>query len=73
MDIRLRARVAHDVKVRALGLTVHFAAGEEMRTEISVKFRRAGLERALRAAGFEPGPVLDRPRQDFSLSLWQAQ
>ena len=43
VDIRLRARAAHEVKIRALGLTVAFAAGEEMRTEISVKFTRPGL------------------------------
>ena len=71
VDIRLRARVAHDVKVRALGLTVHFAAGEEMRTEISVKFRRAGLERALRAAGFSRARFWTDRAKDFSLSLWQ--
>ena len=71
VDIRLRARVAHEVKVQGLGLTVRFAAGEEMRTEISVKFRRAGLERSLRAAGFaRSGFWTDRAR-DFSLSLWR--
>ena len=71
VDIRLRARVAHEVKVRGLGLTVRFAAGEEMRTEISAKFRRAGLERSLRDAGFtRSGFWTDRAR-DFSLSLWR--
>jgi L-histidine Nalpha-methyltransferase len=73
VDIRLRARVAHDVEVRALGLTVHFAAGEEMRTEISVKFRRAGLERALRAAGFSRARFWTDRAKDFSLSLWQVR
>jgi L-histidine N-alpha-methyltransferase len=73
VDIRLRARVAHDVKVRALGLTVHFAAGEEMRTEISVKFRRAGLERSLRVAGFRRDRFWTDRAKDFSLSLWQVR
>jgi len=73
VDIRLRARVAHDVKVRALGLTVHFAAGEEMRTEISVKFRRATLERSLRAAGFSRASFWTDRARDFSLSLWRAR
>ena len=63
VDIRLRARVAHEVKVRALGLTVRFAAGEEMRTEISVKFTRAGLRDVARSRRVRQGPVLDRPRQ----------
>jgi L-histidine N-alpha-methyltransferase len=71
VDIRLRARVAHDVKVRALGMTVHFEAEEEMRTEISVKFTRTGLDTSLRAAGFRrAGFWTDRARE-FSLSLWQ--
>ena len=73
MDIRLRARAAHEVKVRALGLTVHFAAGEEMRTEIGTKFRRAGLERSLRAAGFSRSRFWTDRAKDFSLSLWQAR
>jgi len=73
VDIRLRARVAHDVKVRGLGLTVHFAAGEEMRTEISTKFRRAGLERSLRAAGFSRARWWTDRARDFSLSLWRAR
>ena len=71
VDIRLRARVAHRVEVRGLRLTVPFEAGEEMRTEISVKFTRAGLETSLRQAGFRrEGFWTDRAR-DFSLSLWQ--
>jgi len=71
VDIRLRARAAHDVKVRALGLTVHFAAGEEMRTEISVKFTRAALEKSLRAAGFRRSRFWTDRARDFSLSLWR--
>ena len=42
------------VEVPALDLVVTFAAGESMRTEISAKFRREGLEGELRRAGFEP-------------------
>ena len=57
--------------MRALGLTVHFAAGEEMRTEISAKFTRAGLERELAAAGFEAAGWWTDRAGDFSLSLWQ--
>jgi L-histidine N-alpha-methyltransferase len=71
VDIRLRARVAHDVKVGALGLKVHFAAGEEMRTEISVKFTRAGLETSLRGAGFRRSAFWTDRARDFSLSLWR--
>jgi L-histidine N-alpha-methyltransferase len=72
VDIRLRAKVAHTVRVRALNLLVPFAAGEEMRTEISVKFTRAGLAASLAEAGFSPvGRWTDEGR-DFSLTLWRA-
>ena len=40
-----------------------FTAGEEMRTEISVKFTRPGLETIARGRRVRQGPVLDRPRQ----------
>jgi len=73
VDIRLRARAAHEVNVRALGLTVRFTAGEEMRTEISVKFTRAGLEKSLPAAGFRKARFWTDRARDFSLSLWQAR
>jgi len=72
VDIRLRARAAHEVKVRGLGLTVRFAEGEEMRTEISTKFTRAGLEKSLRAAGFKQANFWTDRARDFSLSLWRA-
>lgn len=71
VDIRLRARVAHKVKVGALGLTVSFAAREEMRTEISVKFTRKGLETELAAAGLERSRWWTDRARDFSLSLWR--
>lgn len=69
IEMRLRATRAMTVHVRALDLVVQFAAGEEMRTEISAKFTRRRLEADLRAAGLE----LERVMQDevglFSLSL----
>jgi L-histidine N-alpha-methyltransferase len=39
------------VTLSALGLTVSFTEGEEMRTEISAKFRRDRWEAELAAAG----------------------
>src|SRR5215218_8787282 len=53
VDMRLRAQRAQTVHVRALGLEVDFAAGEDLRTEISAKFRRARVEDELAAAGLE--------------------
>jgi L-histidine Nalpha-methyltransferase len=51
IEMRLRARTAQAVTVRDLGLAVSFAAGEEMRTEVSAKFREAGVRSELAAAG----------------------
>lgn len=69
IEMRLRARDRMHVHVRAIGLEVDFAAGEEMRTEISAKFRREGLIEELRAAGFVPGPWWTDPEDDFALTL----
>jgi L-histidine Nalpha-methyltransferase len=53
MDIRLRSLVNQMVSVSALDMLVPFAAGEEMRTEISTKFLRPGLEGIYAEAGLE--------------------
>lgn len=50
MEMRLRSERDQMVRIADLGLTVPFAAGEEMRTEISAKFRRHGIERELKNA-----------------------
>jgi L-histidine Nalpha-methyltransferase len=52
IEMRLRARWPMRVTVPAVDLVVDLAAGEEIRTEISAKFRRAGVERELAEAGF---------------------
>jgi L-histidine N-alpha-methyltransferase len=52
MEMRLRARVTHSVKIPTLDLTLDFLRGEDLRTEISCKFRREGLEPELAQAGF---------------------
>jgi L-histidine N-alpha-methyltransferase len=53
VDIRLRSLANQEVKVSALDMLVPFAAGEEMRTEISTKFLRPGLEGIYAEAGLE--------------------
>ncbi len=69
IDIRLRAERAMTVAIRGLGLTVQFAAGEEMRTEISAKFTRERVDADLAAAGLEVERwMLDSGRR-FALSL----
>jgi L-histidine Nalpha-methyltransferase len=52
IEMRLRADRAMRVHVPELDLVVDFAAGEELRTEVSAKFRRAGVQRELADAGF---------------------
>jgi L-histidine Nalpha-methyltransferase len=69
IEMRLRARREHTVTVRALELPVHFAAGEEMRTEISAKFTRERLEGDLGAAGLEMVRWLTDPDELFALTL----
>ena len=69
MDIRLRAREPQHVRIPALDLDVDFAAGEELHTEISAKFRREGIEAELRQAGFEPREWWTDEAVDFGLSL----
>jgi len=72
VEMRLRARWPMRVTIPTLDLVVDFAAGEEVRTEISAKFRRAGIERELAEAGF----ALDHWWTDhdgrFALSLARA-
>jgi L-histidine N-alpha-methyltransferase len=53
VDIRLRSLANQVVKLSALDMLVPFGAGEEMRTEISTKFLRPGLEGIYAEAGLE--------------------
>jgi L-histidine N-alpha-methyltransferase len=69
IEMRLRSRTAQTVKVPALGLAVDFAAGEELRTEVSAKFREAGVRGELSAAGLEPVRWWTDGAGRFALSL----
>jgi L-histidine N-alpha-methyltransferase len=69
MEMRLRSVAEQVVHVPAIGLTVRFADGEEMRTEVSAKFRRPGVERELAAAGFAMRSWWTDPAGQFGLSL----
>jgi L-histidine N-alpha-methyltransferase len=69
IEMRLRARVAHEVQLPALAASTRFAAGEEMRTEISAKFRRTGVEAELATAGFDLVAWWTDADGDFALSL----
>jgi L-histidine Nalpha-methyltransferase len=69
IEMRLRSRREHTVTVRALDLPVHFAAGEEMRTEISAKFTRERIDEDLADAGLELVRWLTDPEEQFALTL----
>ncbi|WP_431681796.1 L-histidine N(alpha)-methyltransferase [Kitasatospora sp. KL5] len=51
IEMRLRSVRDQTVKIPALDLPVHFDAGEELRTEVSAKFRRERVADELAAAG----------------------
>jgi L-histidine Nalpha-methyltransferase len=69
IEMRLRSQGAQTVHVQELDLQVEFADGEEMRTEISAKFRREGVEAELAAAGLAVAAWWTDPGGDFALSL----
>jgi L-histidine Nalpha-methyltransferase len=69
IEMRLAATAAHTVRIGRLGLDVDFAAGEEIRTEISAKFRREGVAAELAAAGLALHSWWTDPAEDFALSL----
>jgi L-histidine N-alpha-methyltransferase len=69
IEMRLRSRRAQTVRVPALDLTVDFAEGEELRTEVSAKFRRDGVAAELAAAGLRLTEWWTDPAGDFGVSL----
>jgi len=69
VEMRLRSRRDQVVRIGALDLDVPFAAGEELRTEISAKFTRARVERECQAAGLRLLRWWTDPAGDYALSL----
>ena len=69
IEMRLESTVDQRVHVAALDLDVTFEAGEQMRTEISAKFRREGVTRELAEAGLRLEQWWTDPAGDFALSL----
>ncbi|MFE2045466.1 L-histidine N(alpha)-methyltransferase [Streptomyces sp. NPDC059477] len=69
IEMRLRARTAQTVKLPALDLAVDFAAGEELRTEVSAKFREQGVRAELAAAGLDLTHWWTDEEGRFALSL----
>jgi L-histidine Nalpha-methyltransferase len=69
IEMRLRSLTDQTVHLPVIRLTVTFAAGEEMRTEVSAKFRRAGVEAELARAGFRMLSWWTDSAAQFGLSL----
>ncbi|SEM01874.1 L-histidine Nalpha-methyltransferase [Blastococcus sp. DSM 46786] len=69
IEMRLRSRTEQVVRVAALDLDVPFAEAEEMRTEVSAKFRREGVEAELAAAGLRLTHWWTDRDGDFAVSL----
>lgn len=69
MDIRLRSLAEQTVRLDGLDLTVRFAPGEEMRTEISAKFTRERLEDVYAEAGLRLAGWFTDPDGDYALTL----
>jgi L-histidine N-alpha-methyltransferase len=69
IEMRLRSLQAQTVRLPAIDLTVAFAADEEMRTEVSAKFRRAGVQAELAAAGLALRSWWTDAAARFGLSL----
>ncbi len=69
IEMRLRSTREQVVRIAALDLDVPFADGEDLRTEVSAKFRRAGVEAELATAGLQLTHWWADADGDFALSL----
>ena len=69
IEMRLRARSPQTVRLEAIDLTIDFAQGEDLLTEISAKLTRERLEADLAAAGLELTDWYTDERCWFALSL----
>ncbi|MFI6284149.1 L-histidine N(alpha)-methyltransferase [Streptomyces sp. NPDC051018] len=69
IEMRLRARTALSVKIPELDLLVPFEEGEELRTEVSAKFRQEGVRGELAAADMELARWWTDSAGRFALSL----
>ena len=69
IEMRLRSRGPQIVQVQGLELTLRFADGEDLRTEISAKFRPEGVRAEVAAAGLELTEWWTDDAGDFALSL----
>ncbi|HTK90830.1 MAG TPA: L-histidine N(alpha)-methyltransferase [Verrucomicrobiae bacterium] len=69
IEMHLVADSAQDVRLERLGLSLHFAAGDDIWTESSCKFTRAGVETMLDEAGLHLAEWHVDPASYFALAL----
>ncbi len=69
IEMWLRSTRAQTATLQELGLTVHFAEGEEVLTETSAKFTEARVASELAAAGLELRQFWTDEAGDFGVSL----
>jgi L-histidine N-alpha-methyltransferase len=69
IEMRLRSVGDQTVRIPALGLVVEFADGEELRTEISAKFRQSRVRAEVEVAGLRPLAWWTDPAGDYAVSL----
>ncbi|MGA9872940.1 MAG: L-histidine N(alpha)-methyltransferase [Rhodococcus sp. (in: high G+C Gram-positive bacteria)] len=69
IEMRLRAKTAQHVRIEDLDLDITFDEGEELRTEISAKFGRDGIEAELVDAGFHIDEFWTDEQDRFALVL----
>ncbi|MFY1615345.1 L-histidine N(alpha)-methyltransferase [Micromonospora sp. WMMD736] len=71
--IEMRLRATRSMRVRVLDLSVVFDEGEELRTEVSAKFRPEGVAAELGAAGFAASHFWTDPGGLFGVTLARAR
>jgi L-histidine N-alpha-methyltransferase len=69
MDLRLRAEMPQRVRIPGAGMTMDLESGEEIRVEISTKFRPAGIAAELEAVGFAVTRQYTDAAGDYALTL----
>jgi L-histidine N-alpha-methyltransferase len=69
IEMRLESLRHQRVRLETLDVGIELAMGEQVRTEVSAKFRRAGVVAELAAAGLQVTEWWTDPAGDFALSL----
>ena|SRR5579872_7176271 len=72
IEMHLESLDVQDVRIDALGASIHFEAGETIHTESSVKYDLARVGRVLEAGGFAPTSAYFDQERRFAVHLAHA-